>query len=272
MKKRATPRTAMRHAKEGPIIRAPIRDGYVLIGSDGHYWDAGRAATAHRAFVRFASLLKPRIVIYNGDALDGASIGRHPKIGWEDQPALAKEMAAVKVRLREIVKAAPRKARLIWTLGNHDARFNTRLANLVPEFRGVHGTRLVHHFPEWEPAWLCEVGGKRGAIVKHRFTGGTHAPHVNAMRAGRTIITGHTHALKITPYTDYQGTRYGVDCGTLADVNGPQFLYSEKNPSNHRAGFTVLQWRAGKMLPPEIVEVVSEAKGLVFWRGTLLKV
>lgn len=257
--------------RERAVVRAPIRDGYVLIGSDGHYWETGRAATAHRAFLHFIKKLRPKLVIYNGDALDGASIGRHPKIGWEHQPSLAREMAAVQRRLGEIERAAKR-ARLIWTLGNHDARFNTRLANLVPEYRNIHGTRLVHHFPAWEPAWMCEVGGKQGVLVKHRFTGGVHAPHVNAMRAGRSIVTGHTHALKITPYTDYLGTRYGVDCGTLADPDGPQFLYAEKNPSNHRAGFAVLQWRKGQLFPPEIVEVVNEKKGLVVWRGKMLKV
>ena len=35
--------------------------------------------------------------------------------------------------------------------------------------------------------------------------------------SGRTIITGHLHAQGIRPHSDYNGTRWGVDAGTMAD-------------------------------------------------------
>jgi hypothetical protein len=58
-------------------LQLEISDGIMLVGSDGHYWP-GSASTGHKAFVRFIKELKPKIVIYNGEAFDGARISRHP--------------------------------------------------------------------------------------------------------------------------------------------------------------------------------------------------
>jgi len=205
-------------------VNAQISDGMVFIGGDAHYWP-GIYSTAHRAFVKLIKKMKPRVVIMNGDALDAPSISRHPPIGWEKVPTVEDELCEVQERLGEIAEAAG-KAKKIWTLGNHDARFNRRLAEVAPEFRNVYGTRLVHHFPDWEPCWAAEVGDPKrapSAIVKHRFKGGIHATHNNAMWSGRTMVTGHLHSQKVTPFTDYNGTRWGVDAGALAPVSGPQF-------------------------------------------------
>lgn len=248
-------------------VTARIPAGVVLVGGDAHYWP-GEPGTAHRAFVKFARDLKPRIVVMNGDALDGSSISAHPPIGWEHLPTLAEELATVQERLGEI-RSASKGARHIWPLGNHDARFNRRLATLVPEFKGVGGTRLVHHFPDWEPCWAADVNG---AIIKHRYKGGPSAPYNNALHSGRTIITGHLHSQKVTPYTDYNGTRYGVDTGCLSPTTGPQFNYCEANPSDWRSGFVVLTWWKGQLLTPELVTVMDEAKGLVQFRGEVISV
>jgi len=251
-----------------PFLSHPIEDGVVLVGSDGHYWP-GAVSTAHRAFVAFIEEMKPSAVIFNGDALDGATISRFPPIGWENLPTLEQEVEECQVRLGEIEQAAGKKARLYWPLGNHDSRFNMRLAAMTPEFKGVQGTRLVHHFPAWEPCWAVEVGGKGGAVVKHRYKGGMHAPHNNALWSGRTMVTGHLHSQKVTPITDYNGTRWGVDTGCLAAVGGPQFAYAEANPQNWRGGFCVLTFRDGSLLPPELVMVMDEEAGDIWWRGEL---
>jgi hypothetical protein len=246
-----------------------IKNGVVLVGGDGHYWP-GQDPTAHRALCKLAKELKPKAVIFNGDALDAPSISRHPPIGWEDHPTLQEELEVVQERLGEIENASG-SAQLFWPLGNHDARFNTRLAAVAPEFRGLPGTRLVHHFPAWTPCWAVFLGGHNGAVVKHRFKGGMHAAHNNALWAGRSIITGHLHSLKVSPITDYNGTRYGVDAGCIAAVGGPQFGYAEQNPHNWRSGFAVLTWKDGKLLPPELVEVLDEEVGQYWFRGKLYK-
>lgn len=249
------------------VIVATMTSGTCLVGGDAHYWP-GPSSTAHRAFVHFAKKLKPKVVVMNGDALDGSTISRHPPIGWENLPTLSEELEAVQERMGEIRSASP-GSRHIWPLGNHDARFNTRLATAVPEYKGVGGTRLVHHFPAWEPCWSADVGG---VIVKHRYKGGPNAPYSNALASGRSMVTGHLHSQKVTPYSDYNGTRYGVDTGCLSPTTGPQFNYLEDNPRDWRSGFAVLTWWKGQLLTPELVSVLDEAKGLVQFRGEVLSV
>lgn len=248
-------------------IELNIRDGIVLVGGDGHYWP-GEASTAHRAFVKFCKDLRPKAVIMNGDAFDGANISRHPPIGWENNPTVEEELEAVQERLGEI-SSSTFKARKIWTLGNHDGRFETRLATVAPEYARIHGFHLRDHFPDWEPAWSCWINGN--VVVKHRYKGGVHATHNNTLSAGMTLVTNHLHSLKVTPYTDYNGTRYGVDTGCLADPDGPQFVdYSEDNPKNHRSGFAVLTFHQGKLLPPELVHVLDREQ--VCFRGKVISV
>lgn len=248
-------------------IGLTVENGTILVGSDSHYFP-GIITPAHRAFVLFCEKLKPVAVIKNGDELDGASISRHPPIGWTHQPTVKEEIEAVKDRLGEITTASGRAER-IWPLGNHDARFETRLAMVAPEFAKVHGTSLHDHFPDWRPCWSVYVNDD--LVIKHRARSGIHAPHNNTLWGGRTIVTGHLHSLKVMPISDYNGTRWGVDCGTLADPYGPQFVgYMEDSARNWRSGFVVLTYKNGILLWPEIVHVIDDNH--VDFRGTLIEV
>lgn len=245
-----------------------IEDGVILVGSDAHYWP-GLVSTAHRAFVYFARELKPSFIIKNGDEFDGASISRHPPIGWESLPTVEEEIAVCQERHAEIEAAKPRSCGLYWNLGNHDARFETRLATVAPEFARVNGVHLKDHFPAWTPSWSVWINDS--IVVKHRFKGGIHAAHNNVLWSGKTIITGHLHRLGVRPFSDYNGVRFGCETGTMADPYGPQFNdYTEDNPVNWQSGFLVLTFRSGRLMWPEIVHVLSE--GLVEFRGELIHV
>ena len=243
-----------------------VPDGVVLVASDGHYWP-GRIPTAHKALIKFCKEYKPKLIVFNGDAFDGASISRHPAMNWEKQPTVKEEIEAVQERLGEIEKAAF-KARKIWTLGNHDSRFESRLAMVAREYAEVQGVHLKDHFPNWEGAWSCWINDN--VVIKHRHKGGIHATHNATLWAGKTMITGHLHSLKVTPFSDYNGTRYGVDTGCIADPYGPQFDYNEDNPRNHRSGFIVLTFVKGELLWPEVVAVVDNET--VQFRGELIRV
>lgn len=139
-------RVGIEHPARLPL---EVKDGVVLVGSDAHYWPE-IITTAHRALVHFAAEMRPKAVILNGDVLDGASISRHPPIGWEDRPKLEDEIEACKARVYEIQRAAPAAER-IWTLGNHDGRFETRLATIAPEYARVHGVHLKGPFSAVAP-------------------------------------------------------------------------------------------------------------------------
>ena len=241
----------------------------MIVASDAHYWP-GKPSTAHRALVSYVESWQPNLLVMNGDVIDASTISRHPPIGWEDHPTISDEMQVAQERLFQLEEAS-RGSRRIWTLGNHDARFETRLATVAPEYKHIRGVHLKDHFPTWEPAWMVEVGGKGGAIIKHRFKGGVHAAYNNAVSSGRTIITGHLHRLRVIPYTDYTGTRFGVEGGMLSEVSGPQFTgYTEDNPLNWQSGFVVLTFKQGRLLMPEVVLVTRP--GVIEWRGKEQKV
>jgi hypothetical protein len=252
------------HPERQPLT---VKDGVILVGSDAHYWP-GHITTAHRAFVMACKTLKPKVVIMNGDVFDGAGISRHSPIQWEESPSVKEEIETCTERLQEILDAS-KGAKHIWTLGNHDARFEARLASVAPEYAGVRGMHIKDNFPEWIPCWSAYVNDD--VMIKHRWKGGIHATHNNAIGSGKSMVTGHLHSLKVTPYTDYNGTRYGVDTGTLADAHGPQFRnYMEDNPRNWRSGFAVLTFHKGRLLWPEVFHVIDD--GLVEFRGKIYEV
>ena len=119
------------------VISLPVNDGMVIIGSDAHYWP-GSPSTAHSAFVRTIRELEPHTVILNGDVFDGAAVSKHTSIGWEKRPTVAEELAVCQERLAEIVAAGPPGTELIWTMGNHDMRYETFLANNAPAVSQRH--------------------------------------------------------------------------------------------------------------------------------------
>ena len=245
-----------------------MQDGVILVGSDAHYWP-GIVSTAHRAAVHLTKALKPMAFCLNGDAFDGAAPGRHGRIMWERKPSVKEELEAVQDRLEEIERVAG-IAKLFYNWGNHDQRFDTKLSAQVPEFEGVPGFTLKDHLPRWQFGMSLMINGN--TMIKHRYHNGIHATYNNVLKSGTSMVTGHLHALQVRPYTDYNGTRYAVDTGTLAHPSGPQFTYAEDGPANHRSGLAVLTFKGGRLMPPELVEVVDEEGGMVFFRGQLIKV
>lgn len=247
-----------------------IDSGVVLVASDCHYWP-DVISTAHRAFVKLTKELSPRIVVINGDAFDGASISRHPAGGtWQSLPSVKQELEACQDRLEEIQKAAG-NAQLHFCYGNHDLRFNARLQQQVGDtFKGVMGMSLNEHFPLWRFSMSLMINDS--VQIKHRLYNGIHAAYNATLKSGVSTVNGHLHSLKVTPWTDLTGTRYGVDTGSLADVWGEQFSYTEDGTRNHRSGFAVLTFHEGRLMPPELCEVIDEEEGLVYFRGQVISV
>lgn len=236
--------------------------GTMVVFSDSHYWPDQDISVAHQALVEVVKDEKPKMVIGNGDLLDGARLSRFPRNGWESQPRVIDELDAVKERLAEIRHAYSR-AQFIRTVGNHDIRFDRYLSVNASEMEGIAGARLADHLPAWRECMSVFVNGH--TMVKHRYNGGIHAAYNNTLRAGTNIITGHTHHLEVKPWADYRGRRYGVQTGAIAEVNGPQFGYTEDNPTPWCSGFAVLTFDGtGRLLYPELCEVIE---GVAYFRG-----
>ena len=248
-----------------------VNNGTVIVGSDFHIWP-GKESTALRAFKKFCGDLDDlQAIILNGDVFDFPKISRHPPMGWETAPGPQEEIEAVQDHLNDIAKA-PRKRRVrkIHTLGNHDARFETRLATVASEYKGIKGIHLSDHLPLWEKGWSCFVNDD--VVIKHRFPkGGQHATSNNPLWSGRTTVQGHLHNQQVRPMTDYNGTRYGVDCGCVADTDHKAFTdYTEDAALNWRSGFAILTFKDGELLPPELVTKWRD--DVVTFRGQLIRV
>jgi hypothetical protein len=253
-----------------PKLELGIENGTVIIFSDAHFWP-GIRTTAFQGLLWAIEKLQPKAVICNGDAFDGASISRHPPLGWARTPSLIEELQCCQEMLGEVAavtKKARHNAKLIWTMGNHDSRFEMRLAANAPQYVNTPGFKLADHFADWQFCMLTWV--TENFLAKHRYKGGIHATHNNTIGAGKSIATGHLHSLKVTPFADYNGTRFGIDTGTLAEPYGPQFEYGEGNPLNHRSGFAVCTIKDGKLLWPELVHKWSE--GHIEFRGEVIDV
>jgi hypothetical protein len=266
----------MQYDKNKPKSFSPLKqvelgmlDGPIVVFSDAHFIPHQRT-TAFKGLLYMIQTLAPAAVICNGDAFDGASISRHDVT---EQPAttVIQELKACQGALgeiEEVAKAARHNVKLLWTWGNHDVRFGNRLAQHAPQFKEVLGFKLTDHFLDWEFCWA--VWPTDDVIIKHRYKSGVHATHNNTVQSGKSIITGHLHSLKVTPFSDFNGVRFGVDTGTLAETDGPQFTYAELNPSNHRSGFVVLNFFNGDLLWPEIVAKHSEDH--IQFRGDVIDV
>lgn len=241
----------------------------VIVFSDAHFTDT--TTTAFKALLLMIDTFKPEVIICNGDAFDGQILSRFPSINYDAKPTVLQELEACRYHLDEIVKHRPAGCRLIWTLGNHDMRYESWLVNKVPEYSGVDGFSLKYHFPEWETCWSFWIGEE--TVVKHRHKGGRTAGYSNLQAAGNTnIVTGHTHVLCSSPISNYQGTWWGIQTGCLADPMSPTFEYCEDGPKDWRSGFVMLSFDQGRMLMPELIMVTDEQNGEFEFRGCINKV
>ena len=243
-----------------------IEKGRVIVFSDAHFWPDD-TTTAFKALLEMIKEFKPIAIVCNGDALDGANLSRFPRQDWNKVPTVKEELDACQYYLGEI-EAVAKGAKLFWPIGNHDQRLEMSIIANLPSFEGVRGTSLKDYFPMWQPCWSFWLN--EDTCIKHRWKGGWTGGRNNAVNSGVNMLTGHTHVLSVIPFNDYNGTRWGVQTGTLADPMGQQFSYTEDTPKDWNSGFVMLSFDRSKMLQPEIIRVCGEDE--VDFRGKIHQV
>lgn len=238
------------------MVTHEIAGGSVIVGGDLHAWP-GNVPLMWRAFCAVAKKIKPRAIVLNGDIIDGARVSRHGAVLGAAAPKVDQEIDAVQDMLAMLPKCPIR----IWTMGNHDVRVNNYLAANAPELDTYAG-RLEDRFPQWD---FCYATTINAVEIRHRFRGGIHAAWNNALHAGASIVTGHTHQLQITAVRNRNGSHWGVEAGMLGDPRSRAFEYHEGAPSRAHEGFVVLTFDdEGQLLPPEFCEMV---RGRPVFRG-----
>lgn len=255
---------------ERNFIELAVEDGTVLVCSDVHAWP-GEMTTAQRGFLALAKKLRPAHVVINGDLFDGAHVSRFTPKNHNQLPTVRQEIEACQAFVEAIKKASPGSPLTI-VVGNHDERYTARLVERVPEYAGVQHFDIRHLFPEatWCYRLTINPGGEGMTDIVHCWAAGIHGAYNNVLRGGVNYVTGHTHRGLTRPWNDRAGRRYGVETGTLIDIDGPQAYYVAGRPVDWHPSFVVLTYRAGRLLRPEHVDVHDD--GVVSWRGELLKV
>ena len=259
----------MGHARRG----RQLEKGRIIAFGDCHFWPEVSYTTAYKALLESIKEFNPSVVVCIGDAFDGSQSSRHPRIGWQNTPTVKEELEACQEMMEGIEKVS-KGAQLIWTLGNHDARFETFLSNGgAHSYQGVKGFSLKDHFPLWQGCWTywIENPGTINTVFRHKLKGSWSAGRNNTLQAGTHIVSGHTHHLSAMQYNDYNNYgRWGVQTGCLADPRGEQFIhYTEDSPTDWTSGFALLTYQNGHLLQPELIRVFDENKGLVDFRGKL---
>lgn len=233
-----------------------VNDGCVIVGGDLHLWP-GEVPLMWKAFCSVAHKLRPKAIVLNGDMLDGARVSRHGSVLGAASPKIDEEIDA----LHDALRMLPKAKHQIWPIGNHDQRVNNYLANAAPELDNYAG-RLEDRYPQWD---FCYGVTFNRTEIRHRFRGGIHAAWNNALHAGVSIVTGHTHQLQITAVRNRNGTHWGVEAGMLGDPRSRAFEYHEGQPSRAHEGFVVLTFdEDGYLMPPEFCEMV---RGRPVFRG-----
>ncbi len=155
------------------------------------------------------------------------------------------------------------------TRSNHLDRWFDAL-DRVPAFRNVDELKLenffrlselgiTYHETPWDPTgtgtWLL-MHGDEGAMSPNA---GSTAQAL-AQRAGRSVISGHTHRLGLVPKTaTYLGdtkprVTFGFEAGCLADFNSPGMKYAKFK--NWQQGFGLLLVE-GKTVHPVPVPIIN---------------
>ena len=74
-----------------------LEKGRVIVFSDAHFTD--ETTTGFKALLKFIEHFKPKAIICNGDAFDGAVLSRFPKINYDRQPSVLDELNYCKTHL-----------------------------------------------------------------------------------------------------------------------------------------------------------------------------
>lgn len=210
----------------------------VLVVSDWHIWP-GYYSRAEEALWGVLGRETFDLVVLNGDVTDQPQVSRHGPGRGIQPPKLLDEILESQKRVADLVRLVRKRnkaVQLYWIFGNHDIRLWRYLACNAPEAADL--VLFESYFPDWEFAQSIDINGL--CVIKHRWHGGIHAAYNNTLRSGTTLVTGDTHRLSCTRWSDYGGVRYGIETGMLADPRGPQFQYVDNNPVNWCPGWAEL--------------------------------
>lgn len=166
----------------------------------------------------------PEEIVLLGDYADFYGVGGHGKT-----PGLAKsfmqEVEAVNARLDELDKKFPR-AKKVYICGNHEWRLDRYVAKNAEDLDGLISVPQMFCLKQrknwtWVPYTsdqLYQVAGSKLYARHEPLGGGTHVAHGSVVKAGCSLVFGHTHRLQESQVVMANGDQHrGISLGWLGD-------------------------------------------------------
>lgn len=202
------------------VRTAKVASERCLVLSDIHipYHDQSALAVA----LVFARAWQPTVIVLNGDILDAHEISSHPKdkhnvITFQD------EVNETRQFLR-CLRRDHRKARICYTMGNHENRIERYLTQHAPELSSVT-TLALDELLDLKALGIEFVDSRckvqigpfeifHGSIIR-KDAGNSVRGHMT--RRGGSVAMGHTHRMGIVARADRHGVHWGIENGHLSD-------------------------------------------------------
>lgn len=229
---------------------------------------------AYGLMLEVAKEINPDEIVILGDYADFYQVNFHGKSPDIDG-FLIDEIDAVVARLRELRELFP-LAKIVFLEGNHEYRLARYIAANCKEFFGILSVpQLLNleaykiHFVPYGPAQKYSVLGSK-LIARHEpLGGGVHCAHQSVVKAGHSMIFGHTHRLQESQIVTINGENYrGISSGWLGDKDAPVMGYV-KNHHQWALGFSVVTALDNGLWFNQLIHII-EGHALVdgeLWKG-----
>jgi len=174
----------------------------------------------------------PAFIYILGDYGDFISVTGHQRRAFEER-FLYKEAAAINARLDQLDRLWPR-AHKTFIEGNHEWRLARYLDSKAPELSktmDVKSLLRLDRRPKWTfvpygPTQLVRVAGSKLYARHEPLAGGTLPAHGTVVKAGCSIVYGHTHTAQASQVVMANGdTHIGISVGWLGDDRKDAFAY-----------------------------------------------
>lgn len=172
--------------------------------------------------LRYGRKIQPDLIILLGDMLDCYQISSYSKD--PSMPGMVEEFKQGRAFLHRLRKMFP-KARIVYCLGNHEARLEKYIFDHAGKIAGLVGDLMEHHLgtkelcievkrDPWMLGKLCVLHGQQ---LNGR--GGVNIPDTLYRQLGVSAICGHFHRSQTKIFTNFLGERF--QCTSVGYLGQP---------------------------------------------------
>ena len=228
----------------------------VMVTSDYHipYLDE----KAYETMIAFAKKYKPDHFVINGDLIDFYGLSTFDK-NPDRKYTVVEEITKTRQVLKNLTKRLPKKTKIYFLEGNHEARLQRYLWR-NPELEGLPDLKLENllRFKDYKinfigvdnDYWKKDTGHLQlgNMLIMHgdsRLNGASTSKYSgysakNTMMNMQTNVTiGHCHRLAKIYHTTPYGDLVGMECGSLCNYTGT---------ANWQQGFVTFELKNGKIV------------------------